>query len=147
MYRVLQGKNGKVADATYVAGSAMKRGMLVVKGTDGEVNFPAAATDKNVYFAGKEFTATGVNGDRDLPDYSDEFEDIAEGEGVVTEHPEASERYFTDQTKGTFTVGGYAAVGTEGLLIASTTATRFQVTATDATDAGTHAGIAFDVLD
>ena len=143
MYRVLQGKNGKVADATYVAGSAMKRGMLVVKGTDGEVNFPAAATDKNVYFAGKEFTATGG----DLPDYSDEFEDIAEGEGVVTEHPEASERYFTDQTKGTFTVGGYAAVGTEGLLIASTTATRFQVTATDAKDAGTHTGIAFSVLD
>jgi hypothetical protein len=147
MYRVLQGKNGKVADATFVAGAAMKRGMLVVKGTDGEVNFPASATDKNVYFVGKEFTATGVNGDRDLSDYTAVFEDIAEGEGVVTEHPESSERYFTDQVTGTFTVGGYAIVGTDGLLVASTTATRFQITATDAKDAGSHTGVAFSVLD
>lgn len=147
MYRVLQGKNGKVADATYVAGEAMKRGMLVVKGTDGEVNFPSAATDKNVFFVGKEFIAPGVNGDRDLPDYSDEFEDITEGEGVVTEHPEATERYFTDQITGTFTEGGYAVVGTDGKLVSTSGATRFMVTDTDAKDAGSHAGIAFDVLD
>lgn len=146
MYRVLQGKSGKVADATYVAGSAMKRGMLTVKGTNGEVNFPAAATDKDVFLVGKEFTATGVNGDRDLPDYNAVFEDIAEGEGVVTEHPESTEKYFTDQVTGTFTVGGYALVGTDGKLVSTTVASRFQVAKTDAMDCGT-AGIAFSVLD
>lgn len=146
MYRVLQGKNGKVADATFVAGAEMKRGMLVVKGTDGKVKFPAAATDKNVFFATKEFIATGVDGDRDLPDYSEVFEKIAVGEGVVAEHPEAGERYFTDQVKGAFKVGEYAIVGTEGLLTPTTAATRFLVTDTQANDAG-HAGIAISVLD
>lgn len=147
MYRVLQGNSGKVADATYLAGAAMKRGQLVVKGTDGEVNFPAAATDKNVFFVGKEFIATGVNGDRDLPDYDDVFENIADGEGVVTEKPVSPERYFTDQTTGTFTVGGYALVGTDGKLVSTTVASKFQIANTAYTDCGTHTGIAFDVLD
>lgn len=146
MYRVLQGNSGKVADATYVAGSAMVRGNLVVKGTDGEVNFPSATTDKNVFFVGKEFIATGVNGDRDLPDYDDVFEEIAEGEGVVAERLESGERYFTTACTGTFTNGGYANVGTAGLLVSTTAATRFLVTDTAATDCG-HAGIAFSVLD
>lgn len=148
MYRVLQGKGGKIADATFKAGTAMVRGMLVVKGADGEVNFPATATDKNVFFVKKEFIATGANGDRDLPDYSAEFENIAEGEGVVTEGIEATERYFTTEYAGNLTVGtqGYALVGTNGKLVASTSATRLKVVATDYNDCG-HTGVVFDVLD
>lgn len=147
MYRVLQGHNGKVADATYVAGADMKKGMLVVKGTDGKVSFPSTATDKNVFFAGKELIATGIDGDRDLPDYSEVFENIVEGEGVVTEQPVSGEVYFTDQTTGTFTVGGYAIVGTDGLLASTTAATRIQVRNTVAKDCGTHAGIEVAILD
>ena len=147
MYRVLQGHNGKVADATYVAGADMKKGMLVVKGTDGKVNFPSTATDKNVFFAGKELIATGIDGDRDLPDYSEVFENIAEGESVVAEQPVSGEVYFTDQSKGTFTVGGYAIVGTDGFLTSTTAATRIQVRNTAANDCGTHTGIEVAILD
>lgn len=147
MYRVLQGHNGKVADATYVAGAKMKKGMLVVKSTDGKVNFPSAATDKNVFFVGKELIATGIDGDRDLPDYNDVFENISEGEFVTSEKPVAGEVYFTDQTKGTFTQGGYATVGTEGLLVSSTEATKIQIVKTDAVDCGTHAGVEIAILD
>lgn len=148
MYRVLKGNGEKVADATYTAGSDMKRGMLVVKGATGEVDFPAAATDKNVFFVGGEFIATGVNGDRDLPDYSDEFEDIADGDAVVVEKPVAGEEYFTDQTTGTFVVGQYANVGTAGKLVSTgTTASKFVVRATDYKDCGTHAGIVVEILD
>lgn len=147
MYRVLQGHNGKVADATYVAGTDMKKGMLVVKGTDGKVSFPSTATDKNVFFVGKELIATGVDGDRDLPDYSEVFENIAEGEGVVAEKPVAGEVYFTDQVTGTFTKGGYAIVGTDGLLASTTAASKFQVVNTEGKDCGTHAGIEVAILD
>lgn len=147
MYRVLQGNSGKVADATYLAGVAMKRGQFVVKGTDGEVNYPAAATDKNVFLVGKEFITSGENGDRDLPDYDDIFENIADGEGVATEKPVPSERYFTDQVTGTFTAGGYALAGTDGKLVATTVASKFRIVSTAYTDCGTHVGVAFDVLD
>ena len=147
MYRVLQGHNGKVADATYVAGADMKKAMLVVKGTDGKVAFPSAATDKNVFFVGKELIATGIDGDRDLPDYSDVFENIKEGEFVTSEQPVSGEVYFTDQTTGTFSVGGYATVGTDGKLVSTTAATRIQVRNTAAKDCGTHIGIEVAILD
>lgn len=148
MYRVLKGNGEKVADATYKAGSAMKRGMLVVKGSTGDVDFPSAATDKNVFFVGGEFIATGVNGDRDLPDYNAEFEDIADGDGVVLEKPVAGEEYFTDQTTGTLVVDKYVNVGTDGKLVSTgTTATKFIVRATDYKDCGSHVGAIIEVLD
>lgn len=148
MYRVLKGNGEKVADATYKAGSAMKRGMLVVKGTTGEVDFPAAATDKNVFFVGGEFIATGVNGDRDLPDYNAEFEDIADGDAVVVEKPVAGEEYFTDQFTTGVAVGKYVNVGTDGKLVSTgTTATKMIVRATDYADCGSHTGIVVEILD
>ena len=148
MYRVLMGNDGKVADATYKAGAAMKRGMLVVKGTDGTVGFPSAATDANVFFAGEEFIPTGVNGDRDLPDYNAVFEDIAEGELLVAEKPVAGEQYFVDQTTGTITKDGYVKAGTDGKLVAVSTGTsKFIVRQTDYVDCGTHTGIVVEILD
>lgn len=147
MYRVLKANGEKVADATYKAGSAMKRGMLVVKGTTGDADFPASATDKNVFFVGGEYTATGINGNRDLPDYDTAFEDIADGDFIVLEKPVAGEEYFTDQFTTGVAVGNFANVGTNGKFVtAGTTATKFVVKATDYVDCG-HTGIIVEVLD
>lgn len=147
MYRVLQGNPNKVSDATFVAGEDMKRGMLGLKGTDGEVNFPSVATDKDVFLISKEFIVSGENGDRDLPDYDDVFENIKEGENIVLEKPISGERYFTDQTTGTIEAGDYLLVGTDGKLVATTVASKFLVTNEEAIDSGTHSGIAYSVLD
>ncbi len=148
MYRVLMGNDGKVADASLKAGAAMKRGMLVTKGTDGKTAFVASVTDKDVFLVGKEFIATGINGDRDLPDYSDAFENIAANEGVVLEKPVSGEEYFTNQYTGTVTKNGYVTVSTTGLLVAVTTGTsKFIVKETAYTDGGNHTGIVFGVLD
>ena len=146
MYRVLQSISGKNVEASFKAGAAMKKGMFVVKGTDGTVNFPAAATDKNVFIVGKELIATGADLlNPDLPDYSDVLENIAEGEYVTLEKPFAGEYYFDDQTTGT--IGSYVLAGTDGKLVSSTDATKFAVIDSAYKDAGTHAGIKIEVLD
>lgn len=148
MYRVLQGNIGEVADATYKAGVEMKRGMLVVKGTDGKVTFPTEETDKNVFFVGKEFISAGVDGERDLPDYDSKFENIVADERVVLEKPTTLGEYFTTEANGVFTKGSYATVGTDGKLAPSTTATKFVIKDTAYSDCGkTATGIVFEVLD
>ena len=73
--------------------------------------------------------------------------EIKEGEFVTSEQPVSGEVYFTDQTTGTFSVGGYATVGTDGKLVSTTAATRIQVRNTAAKDCGTHIGIEVAILD
>lgn len=148
MYRVLMGNDGKVADASFKAGAAMEKGMLVKKGTDGKTAFVAATTDKDVFFVGKELIPTGINGDRDLPDYSDVFENIVANEFVTLEKPVSGEEYFTNQYTGAVAVDGYLTVGTDGLLVALATGTsKFVVKSTNYVDGGNHAGIIVGVLD
>lgn len=147
MYRVLQGSANAV-DATYKAGADMKRGMLVVKGTDGTVDFTTTATDKNVFLVGGEYAIAGALGDVDVPDYADEYETVKENDLVVLEKPVAPGVYFTDQATGTFTVGKYALVGTEGKLVPTNTASKFVIKDTKYSDCGrSETGIVFEVLD
>ena len=150
MYRILQGNVGAVADATYKAGMALKRGMLVVKSTDGTVapTTTTAGVDKDVFFVNKEFITTGEYGDVDLPDYDDKFEKVASGELVTLDKPLVAGEYFTDQVTGTFTKGKYALVGSDGKLFATNTAGKFIVKETQYSDCGkTATGVVFEVLD
>jgi hypothetical protein len=117
MLRQLQTVNRKNADATLVAGEAMKVGMMVVKDlANGEVVLPSAATSSNVFFVTKEKIPTGllsVQGEQS--EYLASFNDIAEDEEVVIITPVAGERYATDQfVAANLQVGYPVHVGTDG---------------------------------
>lgn len=148
MLRVLQSINAKNADAMYVAGEAMVKGMGVVKGSNNEVALPNSATATDIFLVTKEMIPTGVNSlYGELSDYSTCFENIAEDEPVVLIKPILGERYFTDQAD-TVAVGNYLVVGTDGKFeVASSTTSNLKVTSITYKDAGSHAGIVFEVVD
>jgi hypothetical protein len=148
MLRVLQSINAKNADAMYVAGEAMVKGMGVVKSSDNEVILPNSATATDIFLVTKEMIPTGVNSlYGELSDYSDCFENIVEHEPVVLVKPIIGERYFTNQVD-TVAVGDYLVVGTDGKFEkAVSTTSNLKVTSVTYKDAGSHAGVVFEAVD
>jgi 6-phosphogluconate dehydrogenase (decarboxylating) len=148
MLRVLQSINAKNADAMYVAGEAMVKGMGVVKSSDNEVILPNTATATDIFLVTKEMIPTGVNTlYGELSDYSDCFENIAADEPVALITPFKGERYFTNQAD-TVAVGDYLVAGTDGKFEkAASTTSNLKVTSVTYKDAGTHSGIVFEVTD
>jgi hypothetical protein len=149
MLRVLQSINDKNADATYIAGAAMVKGMGAIKGANKETAFPTSATALDVFLVTKEMIPTGVYTlYGELSDYHDTFEKIAEDEPVVLVKPIIGERYFTDQAD-TVAVGDYLVVGTDGKFEKGATSAKSNLKVTSITykDAGTHSGIVFEVTD
>lgn len=147
MFRVLEDINAKNADAMHTAGEAMTVGMGVVKVAGKEVEFPAAATAKDIFFVTKEVCPTGLNTlNGQISDY--DFEAIADGTPVVLVKPIIGEIYWTDQAD-TVVVGDYLLVGTDGLFekAGSATTSNLKVISITEKDAGTHAGISIEVVD
>ena len=148
MFRVLEDINAKNADAMYSAGSAMVIGMGVVKGANFEVDFPSTATATDVFFVTKEIIPTGLDSLKGaISDYT--LETIADGESVVLVKPIIGEIYWTDQIDSGIAVGNYVVVGTDGKFekAASSAKSNLKVVSTSVQDAGTHAGIAIEVVD
>lgn len=148
MLRVLQSINSKNADAMYTADVAMVKGMGVVKGANSEVKFPTSATAQNIFLVTKEMIPTGINSVYgELSDYSDCFEKIAVDEPVVLITPIKGEKYFTNQAD-TVAVGDYLAVGVDGKFKkAAATTSNLLVKSITYKDAGSHAGVVFEVVD
>ena len=148
MFRVLEDINAKNADAMYSAGSAMTIGMGVVKGANFEADFPSEATATDVFFVTKEIIPTGLDSLKgEISDYA--LEAIVDGEKVVLVKPIIGEIYWTDQFDSGITKGNYVVVGTDGKFekAASSAKSNLKVVSTDIKDAGTHAGIAIEVVD
>ena len=147
MFRVLEDINAKNADAMHTAGEAMTVGMGVIKVAGKEVEFPAAATAKDIFFVTKEVCPTGLDTLKgQISDY--DFEAIADGTPVVLVKPIIGEIYWTDQAD-TVAVGDYLLVGTDGLFegAGSATTSNLKVISITEKDAGTHAGISIEVVD
>lgn len=147
MFRVLEDINAKNADAMYSAGSAMTIGMGVVKGANFEADFPETATATDVFFVTKEIIPTGLDSLKgEISDYA--LEAIVAGEKVVLVKPIIGEIYWTDQIDVGIAKDNYVVVGTDGKFEkATSTKSNLKVVSTDVKDAGTHAGIAIEVVD
>ncbi len=148
MFRVLEDINAKNADAMYSAGSDMVIGMGVVKGANLEVDFPSSATATDVFFVTKEIIPTGLDSLKgEISDYA--LEAIKGGEKVVLVKPVIGEIYWTDQIDSGIAVDDYIVVGADGKFekAASAAKSNLKVVSTDVKDAGTHAGIAIEVVD
>ena len=147
MFRVLEDINAKNADAMYSAGSAMTIGMGVVKGANFEADFPSEATATDVFFVTKEIIPTGLDTLKgEISDYA--LEAIAAGEKVVLVKPIVGEIYWTDQIDSGIAKDDYVVVGTDGKFEkATSTKSNLKVVSTEVKDAGTHAGIAIEVVD
>jgi len=147
MFRVLEDINEKNSDAMHSAGSEMVMGMGVVKSENLEAAFPSTDTATNVFFVTKELIPTGVDSLKgDISDYA--LEKISDGDMVVLVKPVIGEVYWTDQTEGDITTGEYVVVGTNGKFKAAGSAkSNLKVFSTDIKDAGTHTGIAIEVVD
>lgn len=147
MFRVLEDINAKNADAMHSAGSAMTIGMGVVKGANFEADFPSEATATDVFFVTKEIIPTGLDTLKgEISDYT--LEAIVAGEKVVLVKPIIGEIYWTDQIDVGITKDDYVVVGTDGKFEkATSTKSNLKVVSTDVKDAGTHAGIAIEVVD
>lgn len=121
MLRELKVNGQKMADATYTADVAMKRGMAVLK-SGGEAILPTAATGVNVFFADKQSIPTGIDTFRgELSDYYTAFENIVVGETIVLKHYTTGEEIATDQITGTPVDGTYLIAGTDGKLVTAAT--------------------------
>ena len=148
MFRVLEDINAKNADAMHSAGSAMTIGMGVVKGDNFEADFPSEATATDVFFVTKEIIPTGLDSLKgEISDYA--LEAIVAGEKVVLVKPIIGEIYWTDQIDSGITKGNYVVVGTDGKFEKATSSAKsnLKVVSTEVKDAGTHAGIAIEVVD
>jgi len=119
MLRDIMTNTGKVADATYSAGTDLVRGMVVVK-SNGNTAFATAPTGDNVFFVDKEPIPAGVDSVRgELSDYDSSFENIKSGEKVVLKNYVAGETIATDQIDSSVTKGVYLEAGTDGKLAAA----------------------------
>ena len=130
------------------AGSAMTIGMGVVKGANFEADFPSAATATDVFFVSKEIIPTGLDSLKgEISDYA--LETIAAGEKVVLVKPIIGEIYWTDQIDSGIAVNDYVVVGTDGKFekASGSAKSNLKVVSTEVKDAGTHAGIAIEVVD
>ena len=129
------------------AGSAMTIGMGVVKGANFEADFPSQATATDVFFVTKEIIPTGLDTLKgEISDYA--LEAIVDGEKVVLVKPIIGEIYWTDQIDSGITKDNYVVVGTDGKFEkATSTKSNLKVVSTEVKDAGTHAGIAIEVVD
>lgn len=147
MFRVLEDINEKNADAMHSAGSAMVMGMGAVKGANFEATFPSTATATDVFFVTKEIIPTGLDSLKgEISDYA--LETIADGDMVVLVKPIIGEVYWTDQTNGELSAGDYVVVGTDGKFkAAGSTKSNLKVFSTEIKDAGTHNGVAIEVVD
>lgn len=148
MFRVLEDINAKNADAMHSAGSTMVIGMGVVKGTNFEADFPSTATATDVFFVTKEIIPTGLDSLKgEISDYT--LETIADGERVVLVKPVIGEIYWTDQIDEGIATNDYVVVGTDGKFEKASTSAKsnLKVVSTEVKDAGTHAGIAIEVVD
>lgn len=119
MYRRLKANFGKVKDATFTAGEAMEKGMLVVKDfSTSEVNLPASAVGTNVFivdFDPEYLDMLSV--EANISDYDSRMNTIAEDAKVTLEILQVGEEYATDQFTATgIAVGDSLQVGTDGLL-------------------------------
>jgi len=126
MYRRMKSNFGKVKDATFKAGVAMKKGMLVTKNyTTGEVELPASATGTNVFIVDFDPETVGLLAiENNVSDYDARMNDIAEDAKVTLETLQVGEEYGTDQFIATgIAVGDALQVGTDGKLAKKATGT------------------------
>lgn len=115
MLRELKTNGQKMADATYVAGANMYRGMGVVKGANNTADFPSAATGVNVFVVDKQPIATGINSlIGEISDYDDIYDKVAKDEPVVLKAYVKGEEIATDQVDTGLTADDYLVVGTDG---------------------------------
>lgn len=150
MYRRLQSNFGKTKDATFTAGEAMVKGMLVVKDyATKEVNLPADAVGTNVFIVDFDPATTGLLAVQDnVSDYDERLNTIAEDAKVTLELLEVGEVYATDQFTATdIAVGDALQAGADGLLAKKATGTS-PLVATDISydDAG-NTLLAFEVTE
>ena len=149
MLRELINHGGKAAETTYIAASAMKTGMGVVKNVDGTASFPAEATSANIFLVDKERIPTGLNASRtNLSDYEEEFNTITEGDCVKLPEYDFGEKFATDQYDAAITeadAGKTLHVGTDGKWAIATAASIYRFEGFRM-DAGTHKLIAIAVL-
>ena len=104
----------KAVDATYKAHTALKRGMGVVKSTDGVTAFPSEVSEEGVFAVDRDNLATGINcAYSDRPDTA--YDDIAQGELIKTVPYVNGEQFLTDQyATDAKTAGTAVGVGTDG---------------------------------
>lgn len=115
----------KAVDATYKAHTALKRGMGVVKATDGVTSFPEETTDAGIFVVDRDNLATGINcAYSDRPDTA--YDDIAEGELIKTVPYVFGEQFLTDQyAEDAKTAGTMVGVGVDGKFTAHSTGAKY----------------------
>ena len=148
MYRRLQSNFGKTKDATFVAATPMKKGMLVQKDyATLEVDFPSALTATDVYIVDFEPDCTGLLAiESNVSDYDARKNDIATGAKVTLELLEVGEVYATDQFVATsIVVGSSLEVSTAGMLVVKATGTSPLVATNIAYDDAGNTLLAFAV--
>lgn len=150
MYRRMKSNFGKVKDATFVAGEAMVKGMLVVKNyATGEVELPASAVGTNVFIVDFDPEWTGLLAVQDyVSDYDTRLNTIADGDKVALETLQVGEEYGTDQFTATdIVVGSYLQVGTDGKLAVKASGTSPLVATNIAYDDAGHTLLLFEVTE
>lgn len=115
----------KAVDATYKAHTALKRGMGVVKSTDGVTAFAGSLTDEGVFVVDRDNLATGINcAYSDRPDTA--YDDIASGELIKLVPYVRGEQFLTDQyDAGAKTAGTAIGVDTDGKWKAHSTGKKY----------------------
>lgn len=110
--RIVNGQ--KATDATFVAHTALKRGMGVIKGLAGKTAFVGETTDEGVFVLDRDNLPEGIDCVyTDRPDTY--FDDIKEGVYVLLRPYVIGESFFTDQyVDGAKTEGTMLGVGTDG---------------------------------
>ena len=104
----------KASDATYVAHTALQRGMGVVKSTGGKTAFVETEKDVGIFLVDRDNLPSGIDCVyADRPDKY--FDNIAEDEKVILRPYVIGESFFTDQYANDAKTDGTAVgVGVDG---------------------------------
>lgn len=116
MLRNIINNGQKAVDATYTAHDNLKRGMGVVKSSNGVTAFLSSDGAKGIFIADKEPIDSGPESAYTIrSDYSDTYENIVKGEKLVLVPYVKGETFATDQVKGELAEGDSVTWGTDGL--------------------------------
>ena len=120
--RIVNGQ--KASDATYVAHTALVRGMGVVKGVAGATAF-ATAEDANVFLVDRDNLPKGIEcAYTDRPDKA--FDNIEQGEKVILRPYVIGESFYTDQyAEGAEVDGAMLVAGADGKWTANENGVKF----------------------
>ena len=110
--RIVNGQ--KASDATYVAHTALKRGMGVIKGSAGKTAFVGKITDEGVFVLDRDNLPEGIDcAYTDRPDTY--FDDVKAGAYVLLRPYVIGESFYTDQfVDGAKAEGTMLGVGLDG---------------------------------